>query len=368
MPETKLFVDPVFMHRALQLAKKSRPSPNPRVGAVLVRDGNIIGEGFHERPGMPHAEIVAINNAKNLAKEADLYVTLEPCSHQGRTGPCVEAILEAGIRRVIIGMVDPDPKVNGRGVKRLREKQVQVATGVAEDDCKELLEAYTFHRKHGRPFVTLKAATTLDGMLASTTGNSKWISSEASRVLAHQMRAECDAVLVGIETVLKDDPELTVRKTAGENPQRIVLDSHLRTPITANILKNAKSTPVLLVHTTEDADAQAKYQHLDGVLLLQCPGKNQQVHLETLLLELGRRGILSLLVEGGGIVHGAFAKARLANKIALFLSPRILGSGRSWISFPGVQRIADGIQLQELKATSTGCDILIEGRLDSNTD
>lgn len=359
MPEAIFSPDPVFMHRALELAKKSRPSPNPRVGAVLVRDGKIVGEGFHERPGLPHAEIVAIKDAGHLSKGADLYVTLEPCSHHGRTPPCIDAVQEAGISRVAIGMVDPDPRVNGRGVKKLKQRRIEVVTGVAESACLELLESYTYHRTQGRPFVTLKAASTLDGKLASTTGDSKWISSEQSRQRAHQMRAESDAVLVGIETVLSDDPSLTARMTSGENPLRIVLDSHLRTPVTAQMLGDNEAG-VILVHTTNQPVALAKYRDHRNVELLKCGTEGEPVDLKQLLGELGRRGILSLLVEGGGIVHGAFADAGLANKMALFLAPRLLGSGRSWISFPGRERIADGLKLDELRVTKIASDLLIE--------
>ena len=365
MQQTTSPFDPTFMHRALELAQNSRPSPNPRVGAVIVRDGKIVGEGFHVRPGMPHAEIVAIKNAGRLTRGADLYVTLEPCSHHGRTPPCVDAILGAGIRRVAVGMVDPDSRVNGQGVRYLRENHIQVETGIAENQCREMLEAYTFHRTHGRPQVTLKAAATLDGMLASTSGDSKWISSDESRALAHKMRAEADGIVVGINTVLNDDPSLTVRKAAGVNPTRIILDSHLRTPFGAKMLHDSQAT-VLIAHTTHNAEAIAKYRKLAGVELLRCGEQGGIVDLKQLLDVLGERGFLSLLVEGGGIVHGAFANAKLADKIALFLAPRILGSGQSWISFPGCEQIAQGLQLEELRTNRIADDLLIRGRLKSS--
>ena len=348
-------IDKTFMEMALALAKKSRPSPNPQVGAVVVKDGAVVGRGYHERPGTSHAEVNAIAEADGEAQGADLYVTLEPCVHHGRTGPCVEAILKAGIARVAVGMIDPDPRVNGAGVRRLKEAGVEVIVGVCEDACRSLLRGYATHRLYGRPYVTLKAAITLDGYLASTSGDSKWISSEASRTIAHEMRREADAVLVGVETVITDDPQLTVRHVSGKSPLRIVLDSNLRTPENAQIVTGAEA-PTLLVHTTEDQNQISRYRIYSGVETLRC-GSTQtgRVDLADLIERLAQRGVLALLVEA---VLSAFVSAGIGDELVLFIAPRILGAGRSFISYPKAMTISDGLLLSDPAVTRAGPDVV----------
>ncbi len=353
-----------FMDVALDLAKKSHPSPNPRVGAIVVRDGEIVGEGFHERPGMPHAEVIALAKAGRDAEGADLYVTLEPCCHQGKTGPCAPAIAEAKIARAFVGMEDPDPRVSGQGLALLKENGVEVHLGVRGDACEELLAGYTLHRKLGRPLFHLKAATTLDGRIATTTGDSRWISSEPSRRHAHQMRSESDAVLVGIGTVIKDDPMLTTRHVDGPSPLRVVVDSNLKTPLHAALIRSAQQTPTLLVHAAP-VEAETPYSAIEGVRTIRCDrNPSGEVNLQDLAKKLGEMGILEVLVEGGGKIHGSFVKEGLADQLSLFVAPKIIGSGIQWSSFEGTLNISDGALLRCLRSTPIGDDLLIQAKFE----
>ncbi len=362
-------LDPAFMDMALELAGKSRPSPNPRVGAVIVKDGQVIGQGFHEQPGKPHAEVMALEHAGEASRGADMYVTLEPCCHHGKTGPCVEALKAAGIGRVAIGMVDPDPLVNGKGISRLKELEIDFEVDIENKKCQRLLEGYATHRTLGRPLFTLKAAITLDGALATSTGDSKWISSKASRTLAHRMRAEADAVLIGVKTAMIDDPELTVRLCSGTNPLRIVMDSRLKTPFTSKLITTATEAPVLFAHTGAAAsETVSRLKAIAGVDTLEChSGDDGMVDPVDLAAKLGSRGILSVLIEGGSRVHGAFAQSGLADRVAIFVTPKMVGSGLQWISFPGITSIKDALTLDNLEFTQVADDLLIEGRFAPNT-
>jgi diaminohydroxyphosphoribosylaminopyrimidine deaminase/5-amino-6-(5-phosphoribosylamino)uracil reductase len=356
--------DPTIMEMAVALAKRSRPSPNPRVGAVVVKGGRVLGTGYHLGPGTPHAETVAIAEAGEAARGADLYVTLEPCVHHGRTGPCVENVLAAGISRVAIGMLDPDRRVNGKGVAHLRDHGLEVLVGLGEGACAELLKDYVTHRTIGRPGVTLKAAITLDGYIAATSGDSKWISSERSRAVVHEMRALSDAVLVGVDTVLKDDPLLTVRAYPGTTPLRVVLDSELRVPPTSQLVKSSVGHPLLIVHTADEDDAQKMYGDLPGVDTLRCRRTPAGlVDLNDLLGKLEKKGVLSLLVEGGAKVFSSFLTAGVVDEIVLFIAPRILGSGISWIAYPDVRRVEDGVSFDAPEITRLGDDILYRIRV-----
>jgi diaminohydroxyphosphoribosylaminopyrimidine deaminase/5-amino-6-(5-phosphoribosylamino)uracil reductase len=351
--------DATFMKMAIELSTKSRPSPNPQVGAVVVKNSQVVGKGYHEKPGAPHAEIVALKNAGEAARGADLYVTLEPCVHHGRTGPCVDAILESGISKVAVGIADPDPKVNGKGIKCLKQAGIEVEVGLLGAACQKVLDGYTTHRLLGRPRVTLKAAITLDGYLATTTGDSKWISCPESRTVAHEMRAASDAVLVGVDTVISDDPSLTVRHVEGRSPLRIVLDSNLRIPDTAQIVTSARNTPIMLVHTGAEKDRVASLASTPGVELIKYrPTNDGTVDLTALVAELGYRGILSLLVEGGATVLSSFLESGIADELVLFIAPRILGSGRPFVSFPEAKTIKEGLLLDAPTVTQVGSDIL----------
>ena len=318
-----------WMRRALELAKRGRgrTSPNPMVGALLVKEGRIVGEGFHERAGEPHAEVNALSATGPEASGATLYVTLEPCAHHGRTPPCVEAVLDAGVARVVVGMRDVNPAVAGRGVGRLAEAGVQVEEGVLEEECRRLNEAYVTWMVERRPFVLLKAAASLDGKIATYRGESRWLSSEASRRRVHALRNEVDAVMVGAETVVRDDPELTVRLIEGDvrHPLRVVVDSALRTPLTRRVLAERPEAQTLVV-TTNKAPLELR-EAVEGLgsEVLVLPERNGRVDLAALMEKLAEREIVSLLLEGGGELNAAMLEAGLVDKVLVVVTPRLIG-------------------------------------------
>ncbi|MGQ9646599.1 MAG: bifunctional diaminohydroxyphosphoribosylaminopyrimidine deaminase/5-amino-6-(5-phosphoribosylamino)uracil reductase RibD [Thermodesulfobacteriota bacterium] len=358
--------DERWMRRALRLAERGRgrTAPNPMVGAVLVKKGKVVGEGYHARAGEPHAEIVAIERAGEKAKGATLYLNLEPCTHYGRTPPCAPAVIASGVRKVIIGMEDPNPLVKGSGVARLKQAGLEVRMGVLERECVRLNEAFCkFIVKH-EPFVMVKVAATLDGKLATRNGDSKWITSEISRRFVHRLRDQVDGVMVGIGTVLKDDPMLTARIKGGKDPYRIVLDSRLRIPESAKVIDLCPSRAI--VATTEMA-SQDKIDQLEkkGVRVLICDSKLGKVDLKSLLQKLGEMGMTSLLVEGGGQVNGAFLDQGLIDKIFLFLSPKLIADPLAPGIFGGVgvSSLKEAIPLKDLKVRRIGEDILVEGYL-----
>jgi len=354
------------MREALDLARRGAgtTSPNPMVGAVVVADEAIVGRGYHPRPGEPHAEVFALRDAGARALGATLYVTLEPCAHWGRTPPCTEAIIGAGIRRVVAAMLDPDQQVSGRGLHRLAEAGVATIVGVAERDALDLNEAYVKHRTLGLPWVTAKWAMTLDGRIATRSGDSRWISGEPSRGLAHELRAASDAILVGIGTVLRDDPALTARGIAGaRSPRRVILDSTLRVPPGARVLAR-DGTPVL-VATTERADPEVRRAlEAAGVEVLAVGGADGRVDLRALLDHLARAGVMSLLVEGGSAVLGGFADAGLIDKVVAFVGPSIVGGpAPAPVGGRGVELLAHAWRLGRIAVRQLGDDAVIEGRI-----
>ncbi len=366
--------DIAMMRRALHLARRGlgRVEPNPPVGAVIVRDGRIVGEGWHARFGSPHAEIVALEAAGDAARGADLYVTLEPCCHHGKTPPCTEAILAAGIRRVVAAMEDPFPEVSGRGVARLREGGVEVAVGAGADEARRVCAAFVKRTRTGRPLVIAKWAMTLDGRLADASGDSRWISGEASRRRVHEVRRVCDAVLVGSGTALADAPSLTVRHVAPlperGQPTRVVLDSRLRLPPDAEPAASAREVPVL-VYTREAADVEmgerAAALRAAGCEVVPLPAGTRGVDLGAVLDDLGRRGASRVLLEGGATVLGTFVAEGLADRVMVFIAPRLLaaGDGRSPIEGPAGRAIADTLPLLDMTAKPVGEDVLVQGRL-----
>lgn len=359
-------IDPFYMDVAIQLARQSRPSPNPRVGAVVVAAGRIVGQGHHESPGNPHAEVVALEQARESARGADIYVTLEPCCHFGRTPPCADAIVDSGIARVIIGMTDPDLRVRGGGIDVLERAGIEVVTeGPWESKCRRLLFGYMSHRVTGRPGILLKTAMTLDGNLATHTGSSKWITGPEARRRAHELRADCDAVLVGIETVLADDPLLTVRDAPGITPLRIVLDSSLRIPPDSALIQSASpQAPVIVAHTSDPTSQKRNLSSQNGVEVLTSPqDRRGGIDLERLAIVLGSRGILSVLVEGGSKIHGAFLASRLADRLCIFIAPKIIGQGLCWNGLAGVDLIEDATRLEDVESEQLGDDLLIDGYL-----
>jgi diaminohydroxyphosphoribosylaminopyrimidine deaminase / 5-amino-6-(5-phosphoribosylamino)uracil reductase len=360
--------DETYMREALTLAAQGAgtTSPNPMVGAVVVASGRIVGRGYHPKPGEPHAEIFALREAGALARGATLYTTLEPCAHTGRTGPCTEAIVAAGIRRVVAAMVDPDAQVRGAGLARLREAGVDTAVGAGEPEARRLNEAYIKHRTTGLPFVTAKWAMTLDGRIATRTGDSRWISNDASRAHAHRIRAASDAVLVGVGTVLRDDPALTARtggaapgREPARRPRRVVLDSRLRTPRDARVLAR-DGIPVIVATTRASSPDARRALEERGVEVLVCDGAHERVDLPRLLLELGARGVLTLLVEGGAAVHGAFMEAGLVDKVLAYVAPAVVGGGPGPSAGAGVAAMADARRLRPIDVRRFGGDVLIE--------
>jgi diaminohydroxyphosphoribosylaminopyrimidine deaminase/5-amino-6-(5-phosphoribosylamino)uracil reductase len=357
--------DEIFMQRALDLAAKAvgRTSPNPAVGAVIVRGGRVIGEGFHYRAGLPHAEIEALRKVKGSAKGATLYVNLEPCSHHGRTPPCAEAVLEAELKRVVVGMVDPNPLVRGRGIRRLRRAGVEVRTGVLRDRCERLNEDFTTFVQTGRPMVTLKLAASLDGRIATANGDSKWISGELSRRLVHEMRNRVDAILVGAGTVRADDPQLTCRLRGGRDPLRVILDGRLSISPTARVCTQVSSAKTLVV-TTANNGFHRKREELEkiGIEVLRLPGERGRVRFLPLLQELGRRGVKHLMIEGGGQVAAAALKENVVDKVLFFYGPKLLGGeGMPMVGPLGVDRVAAGLKLHTIELHQLKDDVLVSG-------
>ena len=351
-----------FMRGALREAAKGlgRTSPNPAVGAVLVRNGRVVARGHHARAGGPHAEVVAIRAAGARARGADLYTTLEPCDHYGRTPPCSRAILEAGIARVFVGSSDPNPLVNGKGVARLRAAGVEVVTGVLAGECDALNAHWFRYIRDRRPYVTLKAAVTLDGRMATRTGDARWITGEEARRWVHRLRDRVDAVLVGSGTARTDDPLLTTRLPGGRgrDPIRVVLDTDLRLPARLKLLHPRSAAPTLVAH------ASARKRRVGpGVELLRCRRGKGGVDLRDLLARLAARGVTHLLVEGGARVHARFLEEGLVDRVAVLVAPKLAGAdGVPLAAGRGPARMADALRLDEVQVERIGDDVLVLGR------
>ncbi|MBN1560437.1 bifunctional diaminohydroxyphosphoribosylaminopyrimidine deaminase/5-amino-6-(5-phosphoribosylamino)uracil reductase RibD [candidate division KSB1 bacterium] len=354
------------MKRALSLAEKGRGlvSPNPMVGAVIVRHGQIVGEGYHEKFGKAHAEVNAINAAGDEALGATMYVSLEPCNHTAKTGPCSEKIFQAGIARVFIAMQDPNPLVNGAGIKYLRSKGISVIENVLEDRARTLNRCYIKYIQTGKPYILLKLAQTLDGRIASSTGHSKWVTSEDSRTVAHKLRGMHDAILVGIETILRDDPHLTVRKTRGVSPRRIVLDSQLRVPLDANVLSDESPNKTIIV-TTNAASKEKIGRIVDrgSTVLVLDADERGWVPQEILWKALGDLGITSVMVEGGSNVHTECLKSRNVDEIVMFFAPKILGTGVDAIGDLGIRNMNSALELENLQVKRLNSDFMVSANL-----
>jgi len=362
-------LDLQYMQRALAAAEGGRGfvSPNPLVGCVIVKDGRIVGEGYHERYGGPHAEVNALRVAGAEARGATLYVTLEPCCHTGKTPPCTDAVLQAGVARVVMAVQDPNPRVAGGGQAKLRAAGVEVTVGVSETEARRLNEAFLHYIQTQRPFVTLKCAVTLDGKIATRTGASRWITGAEAREHVHRMRHAADALLVGSGTVLQDDPQLTTRLPGGGgvNPLRIVVDSTLCLPLSSQ-LASVQPDCRTLVATGERApmDKQRQLEN-QGVEILRLPSyADGRVHLEALLTELGSRGIADLLVEGGATLSAALLQRRLVDKVVVFVAPKMIGGdGINVVAALGVDTMADALQLYGMTSQSVGVDVMLEAYL-----
>ncbi|MDR3566695.1 MAG: bifunctional diaminohydroxyphosphoribosylaminopyrimidine deaminase/5-amino-6-(5-phosphoribosylamino)uracil reductase RibD [Syntrophobacteraceae bacterium] len=365
--------DPVFMKQALRLALRGAgmTSPNPMVGAVVVNGGVTTGKGYHREFGGPHAEVNAIADAGSSARGAVLYVTLEPCNHYGHTPPCTQAILDAGIERVVFGMGDPNPGVAGGGGEALRLAGVQVRGGVLESDCRAINQPFIKHVTTGRPYVRLKSAATLDGFIATSAGDSKWITGEAARGFAHLIRSRVDAVVVGIGTVIADDPLLTARlsgKKKIRQPVRVVLDTDLRIPPASQLVRTASISPVWVVCGPNARVSREETLIRASVRVIRLPLLNGAIEVEGMLSHLGQNGISSLLVEGGGRVLGSFVESGLADDFYFFYAPKILGDpgGVSMVSGAPRQKISDCVRAHGIKVEKFGEDLLVTGRLREN--
>jgi len=363
--------DERWMKRALHLAEKGkgRTSPNPMVGAILVKDGKMVGEGHHAKAGEAHAEIVALQQAGEEAEGAILYLNLEPCTHYGKTPPCVPQVIEAGVKRVVIGMEDPNPLVKGKGIEILRKAGLDVEVGILEKECRRLNEAFCKYILKKEPFVVLKVAATLDGKMATRNGDSKWISGEASRRFVHKLRDQVDGVLVGIGTVLKDNPMLTARIRGGRDPYRIVLDSRLKIPEEAKVIGTSPSKAIIASTELAPKDKIEKLEKR-GVQILILDSKEGRVNLKSCLSKLGEMGMMNLLVEGGSQVNGSFLDEGVIDKLLLFLSPKLIGDQQALGIFggKGASNLQKATALKEIKAKRMGEDILLEGYLESGTE
>ena len=354
-----------FMHRALELASRGagHTDPNPMVGCVIVKDGRIIGEGWHEHIGGLHAERNAFAHCTENAAGADLYVTLEPCCHWGRTPPCTDAVIEHGIRRVFVGCLDPNPLVAGKGVQILRNAGIEVETGVCEAECRERNEVFFHYITQKTPFVVLKYAMTLDGKIAAHTGDSRWVTGEAARRHVHETRNRLTGIMVGAGTVIADDPLLTCRIEGGRNPVRIVCDSHARIPADCKLVQTAREIPTYVAVVEENE--RTAYLEENGVHILVCGEKNGRVDLTDLMQQLGALGVNGILLEGGSALAFSALREGIVHRVQAYVAPKLIGGAdaKTPVGGAGFDRMADALTLKNVRCTPLGEDILIEGRL-----
>lgn len=348
------------MERAIELAKKGIgfTNPNPLVGAVIVKNGKIIGEGYHETYGSLHAERNALKNCTQDPAGADIFVTLEPCCHYGKQPPCTDAIIESGIKHVHIGSYDPNPLVSGKSIKILKDNGIEVTENVMRAECDSLNDIFFHYITTGTPYVIMKMAVSIDGRIASRTGDSKWITNEASRAYAHQTRKRCASILVGINTVLNDDPLLTCRCDNPSNPVRIICDSSLRIPMGSAIMKTAKDIPTIIATVSDNNDKIKEIEEC-GAKVISTTGS--QVNMIELMNELGKLKIDSVLVEGGASIHASMLKTGLINKLQLFVAPKIIGGdGRAAVDSIGIDYVRDAVIFSNPTVRQFDDDIMIE--------
>ncbi|KUG23775.1 diaminohydroxyphosphoribosylaminopyrimidine deaminase [hydrocarbon metagenome] len=358
--------DEYYMKLAIGLARKGRfnVGPNPMVGAVIVKNGRIIGRGYHKKFGGNHAEINAINNAGENIAGSTLYVTLEPCCHKGKTPPCTDSIVKHKIARVVVGTIDSNPFVSSRGINYLQRHGIEVRTGVLEQECRNLNEKFFYYMEKGRPFITLKYAQTLDGRIATATGQSQWISSSSSLKFAHQLRAEHDAILVGRKTVAQDNPELTVRLVKGRNPLRVIVDSGLKISPKAKVLQNISKAPTLIATIKRSDDAKFKSIVSSGVEIITVKADNKgQVDLKKLFNILAAKQISSILIEGGSQIITSVLKNNLANRIVTVIAPKIIGKGIEAVGELNIRNLNSAKILSVKKVLRYENDIIIDSRL-----
>jgi diaminohydroxyphosphoribosylaminopyrimidine deaminase/5-amino-6-(5-phosphoribosylamino)uracil reductase len=358
-------MDEFYMQQALTIARYAtgRTSPNPLVGAVIVKDGRIVGQGWHRKAGTPHAEVHALAQAGELAKGATVYVTLEPCSHYGRTGPCADALIEAGVQKVVVAMTDPNPEVAGNGLARLRAAGIEVVEGVLADEAAKINEVFLKWITTGMPFGILKTAMTLDGKIAAYTGHSKWITGATAREYVHKLRDIYDGILVGVGTILADNPKLTTRlPEGGHNPVRIIVDSMARTPLTATVVTDKQAPTIIAVGREAPVKRVEALRNL-GVEVLVLEQNPQGVNLRQLFKALGERRITSIFVEGGATINASFLADNLIDKVYSFVAPKIIGgkSAPGPVGGNGVDRVDQAALLENITTQTIGTDILISG-------
>lgn len=353
-----------YMKRALTLAKKGlgKTSPNPSVGCVIVKNGAIIGEGWHKRAGGHHAEVHALEMAGVEARGADVYVTLEPCSHTGKTPPCSDALIKAGVKRVVAGMGDPNPRVNGSGLAALRLAGIETLCGLLEKECRAINIPFIKHVTSGMPFVTYKCAMTLDGNIATITGESRWISGEASRKHVHLMRSRMDAIMVGVDTIIADNPLLTVRHVKGKNPLRVIVDTRLRTPESVNVLSEKLSSGTIIATTECNPRIHLRYLQ-QGATIVVCDEYDGRVDMRDLLQKLGVMGVQSILLEGGSRLAGDMLQHGLIDELVFFVAPKVIGSnGFAPFTLQGISSMAQAIKMEFTDVRRSGSDIVVTAR------
>jgi diaminohydroxyphosphoribosylaminopyrimidine deaminase/5-amino-6-(5-phosphoribosylamino)uracil reductase len=356
------------MKMALELARRGIgfTAPNPLVGAIIVKDGKVIGQGYHQEYGQSHAEVNAIASASECVSDATLYVTLEPCSHVGKTPPCSDLVIDKKIKRVVIGMVDPNPLVAGKGIERLRNKGILVVTGVLEEEIRQLNEAFIKYIVTKEPFVVMKSAMSLDGKTATATGESQWISGEAARKRVHELRHELSGIMVGVDTIIKDDPQLTARIPNSKNPIRIVVDSQLRIPLTSIVLSQQDKAETIIATTEKGSSEKIATLIKMGIDVIVTSQQDNRVDLRELMAKLGAKGIDSILLEGGATLNFSALKEGIVDKVHVYLSPKIIGGkdAKTVVEGEGISSLKNAFQLKRLNPVMVGEDLLIEGYLD----
>lgn len=365
-----LSYDEKYMRLAMQLAGNAigRTSPNPLVGAVIVKDNRVVGCGWHRKSGTPHAEVHALNQAGELAQGADVYVTLEPCAHYGKTPPCSKALVEAKVKNVYGGLLDVNPKVAGKGFKILEDAGIHVEYGFLQDELRKQNEVFFKWIEHKKPFIVLKAAMTLDGKIATATGQSKWITNETSRAYGYKLRDIYDGIMVGINTVIEDNPMLTARVDGGKNPIRIVVDSSLKIDINANVVQDKSAKTIVATTDKADKDKILKLQAQDVDVIVVDKDENDKVDIEKLLDILGQQNICSILVEGGATLSGSFVAKKLVDKVYFFIAPRIVGGkeAKTPVAGTGILNLQEALSLKDIQIEKLKEDILIIGRVDKD--
>lgn len=351
-----------YIKRCIELAKKSEGfvSPNPLVGAVVVKEGIVIGEGYHQKCGEAHAEVNALNQAGKEAIGSTLYVSLEPCSHYGKTPPCADLIIEKGVKKVVIGMPDINKKVNGNGIKKLKEAGIEVVYPILKQECEKLNEIFIKNQKEQKPFIAIKTASTMDGKIATQSGSSKWITSDNAREKVQVLRNKYDAILTGSGTIIEDNPSLTCRMNGGRNPIRIIIDSELKTNPNSKVYKNDGTKVFIAI---KEDTPQSKLEKFTNVAFIKCPTKNGKIDLEFFVKKLYNLGIYSIIIEAGGVLNGEFLKQNLCDKVYLFMAPKIFGDDKAKNNFSGfyIDKVDECLNLQFEHVELLNPDVLMEG-------